>query len=402
MGAAARRAWLSATVVAIGLASLLSDACYELIIPVLPAFVTALGGGALAVGAIEGIADGVAAVAKLWGGALADRTKHRRAWTAAGYVGVGAFMPAIGFAAAVPFVLVMRAGAWICRGFRSPIRDTLLVDAVQSPYINRAFGFQRALDTVGAVIGPAVAMALLAVRLPLKQVIFFAFIPGLLAGAAYLWVRERPRTLAPREPLHIVLRGLPREFKRYVLAAGVFGLGNFSTTLLVLVANRALTPIVGPAHAVAYGAGLYLAHNVIYAALAYPAGVLSERLGSGRLLGAGFLIFALMTALVALATTSVAVVAIAFVLAAVSIAIIDPMESAFATQLLPAQRRGSGFGALAAINGIGDLVSSAGVGALFQLLGAPAAFGAAGFICLVGFILLMPLTLRHPAESQLR
>jgi MFS family permease len=304
-------------------------------------------------------------------------------------------MPAIAFATSVSFVFLMRSVAWIFRGFRSPIRDTLLVDATDPRYVNRAFGFQRALDTVGAIIGPAAATIMVASHVPLKNAILFGFIPGLIAGVLYLWVRERPRSLPPHEPLHIVLANLPRDFKRYLLGAGVFGLGNFSATLLVLVAIRALTPSVGSVHALAYATGFYLLHNAIYAGLAYPAGVLSERLGSGRMLAVGFGVFATMCTLVAVAPASLAVVACAFVLSAVSIGIIDPMEGAFASQLLPAQRRGSGFGALAAINGVGDLVSSAGVGAAWQFLGAPIAFGSAAAACVIGLALLLPVVSRR-------
>lgn len=381
--------------VAIGLASLLSDACYELIIPLLPAFVTALGGGAFAVGAIEGVADGVASVAKLWGGALADVTKRRRMWTATGYFGVGVFMPAIAFALSVPSVFALRAAAWVCRGFRSPIRDTLLVDATPKQYVSRAFGFQRALDTVGAVVGPAAAMLMIAFHVPLRHAILFGFIPGVLAGAMYFFVRERPRNVPAREPIHLTIAGLPAAFKRYLLGAGVFGLGNFSATLLVLVAIRALSPLVGTTHAIVYATGFYLAHNAIYASLAYPAAVLSERVGSGRMLVLGFALFVAVCGLAVFAAGSVPIVAGAFVLAAASIAIVDPMESAFATQLLPAQRRGTGFGVLAAVNGVGDLVSSAGVGALWQFVGPAAAFGCAAIVCLVGLSLVVPVAVRR-------
>ena len=394
-GVSLGRRWLTTSIIAIGLASLLSDACYELIIPLLPAFVTALGGGALAVGLIEGVADAAAAGAKLWGGSLADRTPRRRAWTAAGYVGVGIFMPAIAFAASVPAVLAARAAAWVFRGFRSPIRDTLLVDNTEPKFVNRAFGFQRALDTVGAVIGPAAAMLMVAVHVPLRTVIAFGFIPGLLAGVMYVFVRERARTPAPSRPLHLVLSELPVAFKQYVVGAGIFGIGNFSATLLVLVAIRALTPAVGSTAAVVYATGMYLAHNVIYASLAYPAGVISERLGSGRMLAIGFGIFVATCAVVALGSTSVPAVAAAFVLAATSIAIVDPMEGAFATSLLPAERRGTGFGLLAAINGVGDLVSSAGVGALWQFANARLAFAAAGVACLIGIFLVLPVAARR-------
>jgi MFS family permease len=393
--------WLTRSVLAISIASLLSDACYELIIPLLPALIAVLGGGALALGAIEGIADGLAAAFKLWGGAIADYSKHRRALAASGYFGVGLFMPAIGFATSIVGIGVLRAAAWVCRGFRSPIRDTLLVDDTDPAQVNRAFGFQRALDSVGAVIGPVVAIVLVAAKVPVHEAILFGFIPGLAAGAMYFWVRERARSTPPREPVTIALAGLPAPFKRYLLGAGIFGVGNFSATLLVLVAMRAFTPLVGGVRATALATALYLLHNSLNASLSYPASLLSERYGAGRMLMLAFAAYTLVGALVAVGSMQPLAVVAAVVLAGVGIAILDPMEGTFATQLLPAQRRGTGFGALAAINGVGDLLSSLGVGALWQVAGPGLAFGASAALCLAGLVVLAPIALQPKASGAL-
>jgi len=390
-----QRTWLTRSVAAIAVASLLSDACYELIIPLLPAFITSLGGGPLALGLMEGIADGLAFPFKLAGGVLADRTRRRRVWTMAGYLGVGLLMPAIALAHSVASVVGLRGAAWASRGFRSPIRDTLLVDDTDPKFVNRAFGFQRALDTVGAVIGPALGIGLIQAGWPVSRAIGVGVIPGVLAGLMYLLVRERPRSVPPKEPLHLALVGLPSEFRRYLLAAGIFGAGNFSTTLLVLVATRALTPHVGPVLAVALAAGMYLGHNLLFAAVAYPASIISEKIGSGRLLLVAFVLFSCVGAIVAVGSTSIPAVVAAFALAAVGVAIVEPMEGTFATELLPAQRRGTGFGVLASVNGVGDFISSAGVGALWQALGAAPAFGAAAAICVLGAILLVPVVVRR-------
>ncbi len=392
------RRWLTRSVFAIALASLFSDACYELIIPLLPSFITALGGGAAALGLMEGLADGIAFPFKLAGGVLADRTKRRRIWTMSGYLGVGLFMPAIALMQSVTGVVAMRAIAWASRGFRSPIRDTLLVDDTDPRYVNRAFGFQRALDTVGAVIGPAVAMLLVARGWPIRDAILFGLIPGLLAGAMYFFVRERPRTVPPREPLHIAIAGLPQRFLRYLIAAGVFGAGNFSATLLVLAANRALAPHVGATLAVTYATGLYLGHNALQASASYPASVLSERIGAGRLLAISFALFTAVGVVLAFASTSIVAIVAAFAIGAIAVAIVEPMEGTFATQLLPAARRGTGFGVLASVNGIGDFISSAGVGLLWQVFGPLVAFGASAAVCAAGTLLLLPLALA-PASA---
>ncbi len=383
--------WLTRTVMAVSIASLLSDACYESIIPLLPAFIASLGGGALALGTIEGLADALAAGFKLWGGQLADRSKKRRVLAGSGYLAVGIFMPAIAFAHSILGVGALRAAAWLARGFRSPIRDTLIVDDTDPKFVNRAFGFQRGLDTVGAVIGPAIAMILLAHHVAVATAIAAGFIPGVLAGLAYFFVREGPRSVPPRAPLHLALSGMPLAFKRYVIGAGVFGLGNFSTTLLVLAAIHALTPVVGIGPALVFASGMYLGHNVISASLSYPLSVASERLGVGRLLVVAFGLFVAVCAILAFASTSIPAIALSFAIAAIAGSIIEPMEATLASELVPAATRGTGFGVLAAVNGIGDFVSSAGAGALWQLSGPLAAFGAAGAVCLGGIALVAPV-----------
>jgi MFS family permease len=391
--------WLTGSVFAIALASLFSDACYEGIIPLLPALVTSLGGGPAVLGLMEGLADGLSFPFKLLGGSLADRTNRRRAWTFAGYTGLGVLFPAVAFAHSIAGVITLRATAWMSRGFRSPIRDTLLVDDTNPRYVNRAFGFQRALDSVGAVIGPAVAIALISHGWPLRNAIVLGLIPGVLAGCMYFFVRERPRTVPPKEPVHLMFSGLPRAFQQYLVAAGVFGAGNFSATLLVLVATKAFAAHLSPALAVSYATLLYLGHNVIYASAAYPASVVSERIGTGRLLLLAFAMFAAVGLLLAFASTAVWAIIVAFVLAALAVATLDPMEATFASYLLPAQRRGTGFGVLASVNGFGDFISSAGVGALWQFFGPLVAFGAAGVLCAGGALLLAPLVSRTAPRS---
>jgi MFS family permease len=395
------RPWLTRSVFAIAIASLLSDACYELIIPLLPAFIVSLGGGPAVLGLMEGIADGIAFPLKLAGGVLADRTKRRRAWTMSGYLVVGIFMPAIALMQTTVGVIGMRAIAWAARGFRSPIRDTLLVDDTNPKYINRAFGFQRALDTVGAVIGPALAMSFIALGWQARNAILVGVVPGLLAGLSYLFVKERPRSTPPKAPLRLALAGLPKTFLSYLVAAGVFGAGNFSATLLVLVAMRAFAPHLNGTLTVTYATGLYLLHNLIQASFSYPASLLSERIGAGRLLSVAFALFTVVAVIVATASSSIAAIITAFVLAAIGVAIVEPMEGTFATQLLPAERRGTGYGVLASVNGVGDLISSAGVGLLWQAFGPALAFGSAAVLCGIGTVLLLPIAFaRGPVKND--
>ena len=383
------RRWLTRTVLAISLSSFFSDACYEGIIPLMPMLVTVLGGGALALGLIEGIADALAAVFKLYGGVVADSSRRRRGWAAAGYVGVGLFMPAIGLATSVASIAVLRSFAWISRGFRIPIRNAMLADAGGTA-VNRVFGFERAMDSAGAVAGPIIALILVAaLHVSIQNAILVGVLPGILAAIMYFAVRDQRRTASPRTRLHVALAGLPSRFHRYLFASGLFGIGNFSATLLVLVATNLLVPRMGIAGAAALSTALYLIHNAAAAAFSYPAGMLADRFGSGRVLACGFALYVGAYVTLATAPESLVVIGIVFLLAGGGLALVEPMESAFATTLLPAARRGIGFGALAAVNGIGDLASSAGVGALWQVFGSRVAFLTAGIICALGLAALL-------------
>jgi len=376
--------WLTPTVLAISLASLLSDACYEMVIPLLPVLVTALGGGAFVLGVIEGVSDLISAAFKLASGPVADTSTHRKAYAASGYLGVGIFMPLIALAHSIMALGALRSAAWIFRGFRGPIRDTLLVEGTDPAFVNRAFGFQRALDSAGAALGPAMGMVLVAFHANVRTVIALSAIPGLWAGLMYLWVVEKPRAARTARSMRSMFADLPGPFRRFLVASGLFGFGNFSATLLVLIAMRALLHDHDARVAVTLATAFYLAHNVILSVLTYPAGVLSERFGSGRMLCAAFAFFGVAYVVLAFFSTSVVAVAAVFAAAAIGIAIVDPNEGTFATKLLATARRGSGYGALAAVNGVGDFVSSAGIGALWQWAGPLPAFGAAAVLCFAG------------------
>jgi MFS family permease len=381
--------WLTPGVLGIGLASLLSDWGHEAATAILPAFLASLGAPAYALGVIEGVSDGLSSFAKLAGGWIADRPHLRKPVGVAGYFATAISTGAYAFAHTWPGVLFLRALGWTGRGSRGPSRDTLLTDAVAPEQIGRAFGFERAMDTAGAVIGPLCATALLA-TLGTRGVLKWTFVPGVLAALVFLFLVPagvRPTNRAPHG-FASSLQKLPTRFRRFLAGVFAHGVGDFAPTLLILRTAQILTPRVGAGTATVVSVGLYTFYNVINAAVSFPIGALADRIGKRGILAVGYAIGTVMCAGFIFALPTPRVLALLFALAGLHGAIQQSIEKSLAAELLPAESRGSGFGVLAAVNGIGDLVSSVAVGVLWSSVSAAAGFFYAGALMFIGAALI--------------
>ena len=298
-------------------------------------------------------------------------------------------------------MLVARALGWAGRGGRGPSRDTLLADAVAPSFAGRAFGFERAMDTAGAVLGPLSATALIGV-LGARGLLKWTLLPGLAAALTFA-------LLAPsckRRDGHIHagfsanLRRLPRVYWHFLLGVFVHGVGDFAPTLLILRASQILTPQFGVARAAAISVGLYTFHNFINAAWAYPAGVLGDRTSRRGFLALGYLVAVAMNAGFIFAPPTISALAVLFALSGIHIGFKQALEKSLAAELMPAEVRGSGFGVLATLNGIGDLVSSVAVGALWSSVSPTAGFAYAGILTLSGALLIYFFTGRNPSITM--
>lgn len=388
--------WLTRGVLGIGLASLFSDWGHEAATAILPAFLASLGAPAFALGVIEGVSDGLSSFAKLAGGWIADRPQWRKPTGILGYFATGLSTFAYAFAQSWPAVLVMRALGWMGRGGRGPSRDSLLADAVTAEHQGHAFGFERAMDTVGAVLGPLCATALIGL-IGARSVLKWTLVPGLAAAAAFaILVPAAKRAEGHHAPSFLSSFGQMSKTYWHFLA-GVFahGLGDFAPTLLILRASQILTPRLGAGRAATIAVALYTFHNLINAAASYPAGALGDRIGKRGLLAAGYLVGAITYASFIFVTPTIPILAILFGLAGVHGAMQQSLEKSMAAELLPAEVRGSGFGVLATVNGIGDLVSSIAVGVLWSSVSPNAGFLYAGFFTLAGALLIYFFTGRE-------
>jgi len=372
-------AWLNPTVLGIGLASLFSDVGHEMATAALPALLATLGASSAALGLIEGLADGLSSFAKLVSGAYADRLTRRKPLAVAGYVITALGMASFSLATRWWHVLLGRAAGWIGRGARSPVRNVLLTEATTPETYGRAFGLERAMDSLGAVVGPLLAIGLVA-AVGLRSTLALTLVPGLAAALVVaLLVREAPRAPgAPGTPRRVLagFRGLPASFRRYLAGVGVAGLGDFSNTLLILWATQAWAPELGVLRAARRAMLFYVGYNVVYTVSCWVSGQAADRFPRLRVLAVGYALACVPAVALLLPGAALAKFALVFAASGAYMGVWETVENAAAAEVLPADRRGAGFGLLATVNGIGDMISSVLVGALWVL--SPAA--AMGFV----------------------
>ncbi len=357
--------WLNRTVLGIGLASLCSDAGHEMATTAMPALLAAVGATSAALGLIEGLSDGLSSFAKLLSGVYSDRLRRRKPLAVAGYFVTASGMASFALATHWWHVLLGRVFGWLGRGARTPVRNVLLTEAISPETYGRAFGFERAMDSAGAIVGPLLAL-LITGTLGLRWNFALTLIPGLAAALLIaLLVQERERPPQPPVHLRLSIRALPHEFRRYLVGVAIAGLGDFSNTLLILWATEALTPRFGTHQAAIVAMVLYVGYNVVYTISCYVSGILADRFPKNRVLAIGYSV-AVIPALALIAPgDSLAKFALVFAFSGLYMGVWETLENATAATLLPPEVRGVGFGVLATVNGLGDFLSSTAVGVLW-------------------------------------
>lgn len=395
-------AWLNRTVAGVGLTSALGDFCYETTTVILPGFLAVLGIPAATLGLIEGAADALASFTKMISGFIADKLGHRKALVLVGYALTPLGQALIALAAGWPLLLIGRLLSWFGKGLRGPLRDAIVIQAISPETRGRAFGFHRAMDTIGAVVGPLLGVALLGLAHdwhwqdatgPFRFVLWLSVIPGVLAVLSFLWMVQDPEFSSnPALKFFSTLRGLPARFKRYLGAVGVFGLGDFSHSLLILAATQLLTASLGVVHAAQVAGLLYVWRNVVQVLVSFPVGMLADKLGSLPVLIMGYVLGTLTAVLMALAwwyrIDSIALLAIIFFVAGLYVAVQEALESTVTADMVSSDTLATSYGALGAVNGGADFVASAAVGTLWTLVSPVFAFGLAATLMGLGTLAL--------------
>ena len=394
---------LGGNVLWLAIVSLLTDTASEMIYPLLPLFlVGTLGAGPAFLGLVEGVAESASSLLKLASGWASDRLRRRRPLVIAGYGIAAVVRPFIAFAAAPWHVLVIRFTDRVGKGVRTAPRDALLADSVPPAMRGRVFGFHRAADHAGAVIGPLLASALLLLLGGrLRPVFLIAAVPGLLAVLVLtLRVRETrapPAAPAPaREPAAAEAAsggasGLGAPFVRYLCVLGLFTLGNATDAFLLLYANG----LGVPATAVPL---LWGVHHVSKMLWNVPGGALADRFGPRPAIVAGWAVYAATYAGFAFATEAWHAWAL-FVGYGLFYGLTEAPEKVLVAAFAPAHRRGAAFGAFHGTIGLTALPASVLFGVLWSAFGPAAAFLTGAAIALAASLLL---ALVVPAPAELR
>jgi MFS family permease len=368
------------------------DTSSELVHSLLPILMTGVLGASMAtVGIIEGVAEATASITKLFSGAASDRLGARKGLVVLGY-GLGAVAkPMFPLAASIQWVFAGRFLDRIGKGIRGAPRDALVTDLTPPAMRGAAFGLRQSLDSVGAFLGPLLAVALLAwFADDVRTVLWFAVVPGVAAVALLVaGVREPEANGVPRDAVATLAgaRRLPGRYWLVVLAGGVFTLARFSEAFLVLRARDVgvaigLVPLV------------LVAMNVVYAASAYPAGLAADRFGTRALLVAGLLVLVAADAVLAGARSP----APAFVgagLWGLHMGLTQGLFSSLVAAAVPPTLRGTAFGVFNVVVGAALLAASVVAGALWSAMGAAATFAAGGSfaaLAAVGLALYRPPT----------
>ena len=375
---------LPRTVWLIGLISFLNDAASEMVYPLMPLYLaTVLMAGPKALGIIEGIAEATSSIFKLISGVIVDRTKRAKPWIILGYVLAGFSRPLIAIANSWLWVVAIRFTDRMGKGLRTSPRDALLAETVPENQRGITFGLHRSMDNAGAVIGPLLAAFLLAQGMPIREIFVWAIVPAVIAIVLALYIQEPSQTIAlPSYRFSWSLQGMPTEFKRYLLVAGIFALGNSSDMFLLLRAKE----LGVPQEQIPL---LWAAISLITTIFGTPLSALSDTMGRKRFILIAWLAFALFYIGMGLPSASIYQVFGLFIVYGLFKAAIEGVEKALVADLAPKGLTGTAFGWFNLINGLMLLPASIIFGWIYESVGPLYAFLFSGTCALIAFLLMV-------------
>ena len=378
-------AGVSRNTVLLAFTSLFADISSEMLYPILPIFLTqTLHASGSVVGLVEGIAQATQNIVQGFSGWLSDRLQKRKSLALAGYFLSAIAKPLMGFASAWPGVMGGRFLDRLGAGFRSAPRDALIASSVPEESRGRAFGLEGIGDNLGAFLGPLLAVVLLiSFHRGIRSIFYLAIVPGVLAVFMILLVQERPVHVAAKSKIDINLLHFPRAYWNYLLVTALFGIGNSSTSFLILQ-----TKGIGASFEATIL--IYAGFNLVAALISYPAGSLSDRWGRKGVLLLSFIIF-FIAYLGFARTKNVVLIAILFFFYGLFQGIFRSVGKAFASDFVPEHLRASGVGWYSTTVGLVGLVANIVAGLLWDRVGHAAVFYYGVVFAIVGIIGLLVL-----------
>lgn len=391
---------IPATIWVLGFVSMLMDTSSEMIHSLLPVFlVSVLGTSALTVGLIEGVAEAVALISKVFSGALSDYLGRRKSLVVTGYALAAATKPMFALATSAGTVFAARFVDRIGKGIRGAPRDALIADVTPVESRGAAFGLRQSLDTVGALAGPLLAIGLMLLWADdFRAVFWVAMIPALLAIALLLvGVREPSREAVekPANPIHWrELRRLGRAYWWVVVIGAAFSLARFSEAFLILRAQQG-------GLALAWIPAVLVTMNLVYALTAYPAGSLSDRVGPARLLVPGLVVLIAADLVLAHAANQ-ATVFLGVALWGLHMGLTQGLLAKLVADTAPLDLRGTAFGFFNLLSGFALLLSSVLAGLLWDSFGASYTFYAGILFCLLALLVIFAGPARYTPHDRAR
>jgi MFS family permease len=424
------------TVIMLGIVSLFTDAASEMIYPLIPVYVAALGSGAVLLGIIEGVAETTAAMLKLISGIISDKTGKRKTFVVTGYIISSFFRPLTGIVSSAWQIVIIRMLDRVGKGIRSAPRDALIASSADESIRGKSYGFDRAMDHTGAVIGPVLAIVTLLTLfigfnikdslLALRWTFILAIIPGIFAVLTIIFfVKEKRPENSDIRQFKLSLRDFDRNFKRYLLIMILFTLGNSSDAFLLFRVEEAihkssaviyLVNKIEPLHKMVsnFGNAQYQARvinilflpliwaffHIIKAVLSTPLGALSDKIGRKIIINTGWAIYAFVYiafALLVFLPAGLQIVAtfVLFAVYALFYAFSEGAEKAFVADIVRDEQRGTAFGLFNFAIGLGALPASIIFGFLYSYFdrvipgfGGTVAFSFGGTIALISMVLL--------------
>jgi MFS family permease len=374
---------LPRTVWLIGLISLVNDSASEMLYPLMPLYLASvLMAGPKALGIIEGIAEATSSIFKLVSGVIVDRTKKAKPWIVLGYTLAGIGRPLIAFANSWVWVLAIRFTDRMGKGLRSSPRDALLAESVNANQRGLTFGLHRSMDNAGAVIGPLLAALFLSMGVPLRDIFFWAIVPAVITFVLALCIKEPQREAVPQASrFSWSLEGMPSQFKRYLLVAGIFALANSSDMFLLLRARDAGVPQEQIPL-------LWAAISLITTLFGTPLSALSDSFGRKRFILIAWIAFAFFYIAMGIPGISVYQIFGLFVIYGLFKAATEGVEKALVADMAPKGLAGTAFGWFNLITGLMLFPASFIFGWIYESIAPLYAFLFSGGCALIAFALM--------------